>query len=109
MESRIKNRPACRQSWLSKRTALAHGLNVVDNADWLGVRILARVIRVEAIDIRHEEQVIGVDLKRSSSGESDKQTRDGHATLSLKWLKTYHVRGNGREGIVVTEFDFLPK
>lgn len=53
--------------------------DVIDNFDWLCIWVRTRIIGVEAVDIGHEEEIVRID----------------------------HPSCNGREGVVVAEFNFL--
>lgn len=57
---------------------IQHG-DVIDNFDWLCIRVGTRVVGVEAVDVGHKEEVVRVD----------------------------HSSRDGREGVVVAEFNFL--
>lgn len=58
---------------------LTDGGNVLDDPDRFGVGVLSRVISVEAVDVGHEEEIVGVN----------------------------NIGGDGTQGIVVSKPDFL--
>ena len=47
-----------------KLTTSSHGLDIVNNSHRLGFWVLPRVIGVEAVDVGHQEKVVGVYLER---------------------------------------------
>lgn len=63
----------------ARRTSLAHFSNVLNDADRLGVWVLARIVGVETVDIGHQEEVVRVN----------------------------HIGRDGRQRVVVAKLDLL--
>lgn len=66
-------------SHMWKLTSLSDLGDVLDDPDRLRVRVFSRVVGVQAVDVGHEEKVVGVD----------------------------HVGRDGGQGVVVAELDLL--